>query len=116
MTDLGSGSSGVVLMYYVGSSRRALGLERVERVCGRAGNWGLGLGEQMTAHQEKYVAWVFKAWLGFKIGGHSGNLVGNYVVGSTVRNRIQVWWVTVIVDFLGVWWPSKMCSATLFQQ
>ena len=81
MTDLGSGSSGVVLMYYVGSSRRALGLERVERVCGRAGNWVLGLGEQMTAHQEKYVAWVFKAWLGFKIGGHSGNLVGNYVGG-----------------------------------
>ena len=30
----------------------------------------------------KYVAWVFKGWLGFKIGGHSGNLVGNYVGGT----------------------------------
>ena len=29
----------------------------------------------------KYVAWVFKGWLGFKIVGHSGNLVGNYVGG-----------------------------------
>ena len=58
---------------------------------------GAWLGWADNGPPGKYVAWVFKGWLGFKIGGHSGNLVGNYVVGSTVRNRIQVWWVTVIL-------------------
>ena len=59
------------------------------------------------------------------------------LVGSTVGDRIQVWWVTVILFFLSWWpsmvakygqvwwpsmvakyggqvkWPSKVCSATL---
>ena len=51
MTDLVSGSC-VVLMYCVGRRLRTLGLERVERVCGGAGNLVLGLGGQITAHQE----------------------------------------------------------------
>ena len=31
------------------------------------------------------------------------------LVGSTVRNRIQVWWVTVILVFLS-WWPSMVAK------
>ena len=42
---------------------------------------GAWLGWADNGPPGRYVAWVFKGWLGFKIGGHSGNLVGNYVGG-----------------------------------
>ena len=51
-TTVHKASFGRIIMTDLGRRRRTPGLERVERVCAGAGNWVLGLGGQITAHQE----------------------------------------------------------------
>ena len=119
MTDLGSGSSSVVVLCQAimqAGDREGLAWKELKGIVAEQEIDVLGLGGQVTAHQENVQLGSFKVGLGLRQVVIQEIQQEIILVGSTVGNRIQVWWLTVILDFLGVLCTSKMCSATLFQQ